>query len=160
VRYPELVRAVVLANTSAQYPQAARAVFEQRIAAVQGGGMAAIVESVLERYFSAAFRASRPEVVAAYRAVVLRCDPAGYAACCAAVAGTDWLERLSQVACPALIIAGALDVGAPVAMAQAIAERIGGAELVVIDETAHLSVVEQPHHVERLVRAFLARIGG
>jgi len=158
VRYPALVRAVVLANTSAQYPEAARAVFQQRIAAVQGGGMAAIVDSVLERYFSAAFRAARPDVVAAYRAVVLRSDPAGYAACCAAVADVDWLERLRQVACPALVIAGALDVGAPVAMAQAIAERIAGSELLVLDETAHLSVVEQPAAFAAALGAFLHRL--
>ena len=63
VRHPELVKALVLANTTSKYPPAAGAVFEQRIAAVRGGGMAAIVDSVLERYFSAAFRASRPEAV-------------------------------------------------------------------------------------------------
>jgi len=94
------------------------------------------------------------------RAVVLRSDPAGYAACCAAVADVDWLERLCQVACPALVIAGALDVGAPVAMAQAIAERIAGSELLVLDETAHLSVVEQPAKFAAALGAFVGRLPG
>jgi 3-oxoadipate enol-lactonase len=144
VRHPELIKALVLANTSSKYPEAAAAVFAQRVQAVQTGGMAAIADSVMERYFSAAFRASQPEAVAAARTTVLRCDTAGYAACCQAVGGVDWLGRLNTVKCPTLIIAGALDVGAPVAMSQAMQERISGAELVVFDEAAHLSVAEQP----------------
>ena len=158
VRHPELIEALVLANTASKYPPAAGAVFAQRIGAVRSGGMAAVVESVLERYFSAAFRTRQPEVVAAFRAKVLRSDPAGYAACCAAVGGVDWLERLSAVTCPTLIVAGALDVGAPPAMSQAMAEKIPGAELVVFDEASHLSVAEQPALFAQTLNSFLARI--
>jgi 3-oxoadipate enol-lactonase len=158
VRYPELVKAVVLANTSSKYPEAAAAVFAQRVTAVQTGGLAAIVDSVLERYFSVAFRASQPEAVAVARGTVLRSDPLGYAACCQAVGGVNWLDRLSTVTCPTLIIAGALDVGAPVAMSQAMAERIPGAQLVVLDEASHLSVAEQPALFEQHLTAFLARV--
>jgi len=159
VRHPELIKALVLANTSSKYPPAAGAVFEQRIGAVRSGGMAAVVESVLERYFTAAFRASQAQAVAAFRAKVLQSDPAGYAATCAAVGGVDWLERLNTVKCPTLIIAGALDVGAPPAMSQAMAERIPGAELVILDEASHLSVVEQPAQFAQTLQGFLARVG-
>ena len=159
VRHPALVKAVVLANTSSKYPEAAAAVFAQRVTAVQTGGMAAIVDSVLERYFSAAFRASQPEAVAVARGTVLRCDPVGYAACCEAVGGVDWLDRLNTVTCPTLIIAGALDVGAPVSMSQAIGQRIEGSELVVFDEASHLSVAEQPAQFAQTLQAFLKRVG-
>jgi 3-oxoadipate enol-lactonase len=157
VRHPELIKALVLANTSSKYPEAAAAVFAQRVQAVQAGGMAAIVDTVLERYFSAAFRAGQPEAVAEARAKVLRCDPVGYAACCQAVGSVDWLGRLNTVTCPTLIIAGALDVGAPVAMSQAMAERIPGAELVVFDEASHLSVAEQPAQFAQVLQGFLMR---
>jgi 3-oxoadipate enol-lactonase len=63
------------------------------------------------------------------------------------------------VNCPTLIIAGALDVGAPVSMSQAMAERIAGAQLVVFDDASHLSVVEQPELFAQHLRAFLARVG-
>ncbi|MES2101463.1 MAG: alpha/beta fold hydrolase [Pseudomonadota bacterium] len=158
VRHPELLKALVLANTTSKYTPAAGAVFEQRIGTVRSGGMAAVVESVLERYFTAAFRASQPEAMAAFRAKVLSSDPAGYAATCAAVGGVDWLERLNTVTCPTLVIAGALDVGAPVAMAQAIVERIPGAELVVLDQASHLSVVEQPAAFAAALDTFLNRV--
>ena len=150
--HPDLLRGLVLANTSAQYPEAAKAMWDQRIAKVESQGMAGIADMVMERYFTAAFRAAQADVVAGFRATVLRTDAKGYAACCHAVANVDWLERLGDVRCPTLVIAGAQDVGAPVAMSQAMVERIPGAELVVLDDASHLSVIEQP-------AAFAAHLG-
>jgi len=72
IRYPELVRGLVLANTTSRYPDEARAAWAQRIAAVEAGGMAAIADGVMERYFHAGFRAGRPERVAHFRSLVLR----------------------------------------------------------------------------------------
>ncbi len=160
IRHPELVKALVLANTTAQYPEAGRAVMAQRIEKVEAGGLEAISDSVIERYFDAPFRASQPEAVQRCREVLLRTDPAGYAACCHAVAGVDWLDRLHEIRCPTLVIAGAQDVGTPVAMAQQIAGRIAGAALEVIDGAAHLSVLEQPAAFEAAVRGLLARVAG
>ena len=144
VRHPELLRGLVLANTSSQYPETARAMWAQRIATVEAQGLSAIADMVMERYFTAAFRAANPDAVATFRHGLLRTDPAGYVGCCHAVANVDWLDALQQVKCPTLIIAGAQDVGAPVAMSQAMAERIPGAQLVVLDAASHLSVAEQP----------------
>jgi 3-oxoadipate enol-lactonase len=157
VRHPDLVRALVLANTTARYPAASRAVFEKRIEAVRQGGMAAIADSVLERYFSVTFRSIQTEATAAARAQLIRCDPAGYEACCIAVCQVDWLDRLSQIACPTLMIAGALDQGTPVAMSQSMVERVKGAELLVLDGAAHLSVVEQPVLFRAAMQDFLQR---
>jgi 3-oxoadipate enol-lactonase len=159
IRYPELVKGVVLANTTARYPEAALAMWAQRIASVEQGGLAAIAEMAMERYFTAAFRAQQPEAAAAQRATLLRTGAAGYVAGCHAVAGVDWLEQLPRIACPTLVIAGAHDIGAPPAMAQAIAERVRGAELVTLAEASHISVVEQPAAFAQAVDAFLARVG-
>ena len=156
--HPDLLRALVLANTSAQYPEAAKAMWNQRIATVESQGMAGIADMVMERYFTAAFRAAQADAVAGFRATVLRTDAKGYVACCHAVANVDWLERLRDVRCPTLVIAGAQDVGAPVAMSQAMVERIPGAELVVLDNASHLSVIEQPLPFEQALSRFLARL--
>jgi len=156
IRHPELVRALVLANTTSRYPEAAQAGWAQRIAAVEQGGLAAIADTVMERYFHAGFRAAHPESVAAFRATLLRGSAAGYAATCQAVRAVDWTDRLARIACPTLVIAGALDAGAPVAMSQAIAERIPGARLEVLAEASHLSVVEQPAAFAALLDGFLS----
>jgi 3-oxoadipate enol-lactonase len=158
VRYPELLRGVVLANTTARYPEAARPVWATRIGSVEQGGMAAVADAVVERYLHADYRATHPAEAAALRAKLLRADPAGYVAACHAVAGVNWLERLSTVRTPALVIAGARDAGATPEMAKAIAERIAGAELAVLEDASHLSVAEQPERFAELVQRFLAKL--
>jgi 3-oxoadipate enol-lactonase len=161
VRHPDLVRGIVVANSGARYPDAARATWAQRIAAVESEGMAAVADATMERWFTPTFRATRHEVVDRFRHTVLQADPAGYAATCRAIAEVDWLDRLPGVRCPALVIAGALDAGAPPEFAQAIVQRLPGAELQLWDDVAHMSAIEQPARFIAAVRAFLVeRCGG
>ena len=155
IHHPDLLRGVVLANTTARYPEAAAATWAARITAVEKGGMAAVVDAVVERYLGADFRAEHPAQAAALRARLLRCDAAGYVACCRAVASVDWLDGLAHTRIPALVIAGGRDVGATPEMARAITERIAGADLAVFDEASHLSVAEMPDRFHDSVAAFL-----
>ena len=159
VRHPELLRGVVIANSSAQYPAAAREAWAQRIATVQQHGLASIADATMERWFTPAFRAAQPELVERHRQTILRGSVEGYLACCHAVAAVDWLDSLAQVSTPALVIAGTQDAGAPPEMSEAIASRIPGARLELL-EAAHLSVAEQPQAFERLLRGFIAAAGG
>jgi 3-oxoadipate enol-lactonase len=158
IRHPELVRGVVLANTTARQPQGAAAVWAERIAAVRERGMAAVVEGTLERWFTAPFRAARPDVVERVRRKLLQCDAAGYAASCAAVAQVDWQDELHRVRCPVLVIAGAHDVGTTPEMGRSIAERIAGAHFVQLDGAAHLSVVECPQAFADALTGWLATL--
>ncbi|HEX6707127.1 MAG TPA: alpha/beta fold hydrolase [Albitalea sp.] len=158
IRHPDLVKGLVLANTTAKYPEAAGAMWLQRIAAVEAGGVAAVADAVVERYLSPAFRAEQPEAARALREQLLRSDPKGYVASCQAVMAVDWLDALPSVRCPTLVIAGAQDVGATPAMAQAIVERIPGAQLQVFEEASHLSVAEVPEVFAHTVEKFVARV--
>ena len=155
IRHPELVSKLVLANTTSIYPDAAKSAWTQRIATVQSDGMAAVADMVVERYLHADFRAAEPDAAQAVRAAILRNDPAGYAASCAAVAGVAWQDRLSRITCPTLVISGARDAGAPPAMGQAIAERVPGARMEVIADASHLSVLETPAEFDGLLKGFL-----
>jgi 3-oxoadipate enol-lactonase len=155
IRHPELVRGLVLANTVARYPEAARAAWLQRIEAVAQGGMAAVADMVVERYLHAGFRAADPSFAQRLRDTLLRCDPAGYRQACWAVSSVDWVDRLDGIRCPTLVIAGEHDVGATPAMAQEIASRVPGARLEVLKNASHLSVADQPEAFERLVRGCL-----
>ena len=158
ILHPELLRGAVLANTTGRYPDAAAATWAARIAAVEQGGMAAVADAVVERYLGADYRAAHPAEAAALKARLLRSDPAGYVACCHAIAKVDWLDRLGAVRTPTLVIAGGKDAGATPEMARAIAERIPGAELTVFEEAAHLSVAELPNRFHDTVAAFLASL--
>ncbi len=50
---------------------------------------------------------------------------------------------------------GADDMGTPVAASEAMLARIAGAELVVIDDAAHLANLEQPEAFNRALGGFL-----
>ena len=78
---------LVLANTS---PRLANpTVIEERRKAVLGGGMAAIVDAVIGRFFTPEpWPPTRPDV-ASTRRTLLATNPAGYAGCCAAIRDMD-----------------------------------------------------------------------
>ena len=158
LRHPSLVNALVLANTTSGYPEAARHAWQARIDAVKGGGLPAIADAVMERYFSADFRARQPATVARFRQRLLTTEATGYVACCGAVSGIDTVDRLPQLAVPALVIAGEQDQGTPVAMAQALADRLPDARLAVLAETSHLSAVEQSAAFAAQITQFLATL--
>jgi 3-oxoadipate enol-lactonase len=155
LRHPALVRALVLANTTSGYPEAARAVWEQRIATVREQGIEAIADAVMARYFHDGFRADKPATVARFRRRLLTTDAAGYIGCCNAVGQVDTTARLGQIAVPALVIAGELDQGTPVTMAQTLTEGIPGASLTVLKDASHLSAVEQPEAFNAAVAGFI-----
>jgi 3-oxoadipate enol-lactonase len=158
IRHPELVKGLVFANTTAQYPDAAKTAWAQRIAAVESGGMEAIADMVVERYLHADFRAAQPQAARALRAQVLRGDPRGYVASCYAIQAVDWLDGLPSIRCPTQVVAGARDVGATPAMSEAIASRVPGATLTLLADASHLSVAEQPREFAEAVNALLQRL--
>ena len=90
--------------------------------------------------------------------MIRRTNPRGYAGCCQAIRALDLTDRLGAVTLPTLIIVGAQDVGAPVAASQAIAQRIKGSELVVLDPASHLSNLEQPEAFTSALETFLRRV--
>ncbi len=158
LRRPDLLKSLVIANSTSGYDAAGREAWGQRIAAIESGGLEAIADGAMQRWFSEAFRAAQPASVARWRRRVVTTSKAGYLAACHAVAAHDTTARLPQLKLPTLVIAGTLDLGTPVAMSQTIVERVPGARLVVIDDAAHLSVLERPDHFGAALRDFIERL--
>src|ERR1700722_11215834 len=80
---PERVTHLVLANASPQFVP--RTNWETRIAAVVKGGMPAVVDMAMQRFFSPDTLARQSPFVASTRSVFLGTDPVGYLGCCAAL---------------------------------------------------------------------------
>ncbi len=156
LRHPGRLMRLVLANTSSSYGAEGRAMWQARAQAVSEGGMAAIKDAAMGRYFSQAFRTSNPAVVAITARRFLETSLEGYAGCCDALATLDFTSRLGAIKARTLVIAGEFDVGTPVAMSQVIVDGIPGSRLAVIPGAAHLSAVERPDEFNALVRPFLA----
>ena len=77
----------MLANTSPTFGDPAN--WDNRIQAVRVGGMAAIVDLVMERFFSEKTRKGNATVLSSVRSVLLGTDPAGYIGCSAALRDFD-----------------------------------------------------------------------
>lgn len=159
IRHPELVSGLVIANSTSAYPDEVRAAWQQRIETVRSKGIEAIADAVMERYFHADFRQNQAAAVASFRKRLVSTDAEGYVGCCNAVGTVDTTGRLPQVKAPTLVIAGALDQGAPVSMSETMAKAIPGAQLVVLEDASHLAVAEQPKAFEQAVTRFLADLG-
>ncbi len=145
------VQRLVLANTSAQVVAGS---FDERITQVLLGGMPAIADAVLGRFFTPAFAAKRSEHYETVRQTLLSIDPLGYAGCCAAIRDMNLVPLLAQINAPTLVIAGTHDPATPPQMGQQIAQTIKGARYIELP-TAHFSHSEQPARVGDLMVRFL-----
>ncbi|HYW57414.1 MAG TPA: alpha/beta fold hydrolase [Polaromonas sp.] len=156
-RHPELVKSITIANSASWYDEAARAMWQARVDTVLANGVAAIADGAMQRWFTPAFREDAAgggaQRVAALRTRLELTDAAAYAASCVAVANIDFRASNPGIKCPALVIGGTLDEATPVAMSQAIAESIPGAQLRTLD-AAHLSAVEQAGSFSSLLESF------
>ncbi|TAL82303.1 MAG: 3-oxoadipate enol-lactonase [Candidimonas sp.] len=157
IRHPSLVSALIIANSTSAYPDAVREVWQQRIDTVRANGIEVIADAVMERYFHEQFRTERAATVASYRRRLTTTDQAGYMGCCNAVSTVNTTGRLDRITVPTLVIAGALDQGAPVSMSETIASKIPGAKLAVLDGASHLAVIEQPKAFAQAVVDFLSK---
>ena len=144
---------LVLANTSPRV--GAPELFEARRQEVLQGGMAAVENAVMERYFCPRVLASPNPQVATTRTALLAANPAGYAGCCAAIREMDQRSLLGRIGVPTLVTGGTLDAATPwEGHGDLLAASIPGARSVVL-EAAHLSNVESPSAFTRALFDFL-----
>ena len=141
IHAPERVSGLVLANTAARIGD--QALWDARLAAVRDGGLAALADGTMTRWFTAPFRAAHADVEAAFRRQLLATSTAGYSHACAILRDTDLRPDAARVTAPTVVIGGDEDVATPPADAAWLAATIPGAALHVLP-AAHLSNVERP----------------
>ncbi len=134
-RFPRLV----LACTSAYMgPPSA---WQGRIEAVAQGGMEAVADAVVARWFTPGFRERDPAAVARVRAMLAATSPQGYAGCCAALRDMDQRATARLISVPTLVITGAQDPATPPRDGRRLADAIPGARHLELD-AAHLANIE------------------
>ena len=82
--------------------------------------------------------------------------PRVFLAGAAATTGLAIRERLTEIACPTLIVWGADDRLVPVRDAHELERLIPDARKVIYPDTGHVAMLERPTAFNALVRAFLA----
>jgi 3-oxoadipate enol-lactonase len=148
---PQRIDRLVLASTSARFGEPEP--WLERAAVVRVQGLEPIADGIVGRWFTPE---APPEVVARFRQELVATPRETYAACCEALAGWDFRDRLAGVRVPTLVVAAAEDSSTPADQAQLIADGIDDATLVVLPDAAHLANVERPEAFSRLVAEHLA----
>jgi len=147
---------LIVCSASAKFGTAET--WDKRISAVRAGGMRAVAQQVVERWYTPEFRAADPETTSAALQVLEGISPEGYTACCAALRDADMREAIRQIRIPTLIISGARDPVSPPADGHYLSSNIPGAQYRELSG-AHLSNVESPAEFTRVVVGFLTSEG-
>jgi 3-oxoadipate enol-lactonase len=155
---PDAIASLVLVDSMCSIPPEAQPLWQERIKVALSDGMQPLVEPAIARWFTVPFRQAHSEITDRVRAMIRGTVPAGYAACCHAIAALDLAARIHAIQAPALILVGEEDPGTPVAMSRAIHERIAGSELTIIPSASHLCNTEQPDAFNRALLSFLDRV--
>jgi 3-oxoadipate enol-lactonase/4-carboxymuconolactone decarboxylase len=127
----------------------------KRRQSVLEGGMAAVVDAVIPRFFTAAFLDRKPAAAQWARRTFLATAPEGYAGCCAAIRDLDQRGLLDRIRAPTFVLAGDRDVATPFAgHGDVLAEGIAGARVAILP-AAHISALELPRTFARSIAEFL-----
>ena len=87
-------------------------------------------------------------------------SPEGFRRQLEAWAAHDTLDRLGAIQVPTLVVAGGQDLATPPRLGRAVAERIAGAEFVLLPDEAHQPFQERPDEFDALVHGFWSRVAG
>jgi 3-oxoadipate enol-lactonase / 4-carboxymuconolactone decarboxylase len=140
---PDRLTGLILANTSPLHAPASN--WDTRRKLVLEGGMVAIVDVAMQRFFLPATLARADAYASSIRSVLLGTNPAGYAGCCSAIRDMNHTALLKDIHVPTMVIAGDRDLSTPWAGHGEILTRdIPGARAVHLP-AAHLSNIERPH---------------
>src|SRR4030095_5620381 len=109
--HPDRVRALVLSDTGARIGSLES--WKQRIEIVQTGGLEALREPTMERWFSQSFRQQHTAAIRGYSTMLLKVTPAGYIGTCCALRDADFHATASCIKAPTLVLCGAEDIATP-----------------------------------------------
>jgi 3-oxoadipate enol-lactonase / 4-carboxymuconolactone decarboxylase len=153
LRASERLSHLVLANTSPRFGPPAN--WQERIQAVRKGGMAAIADMVIGRFFSPRSLAQKNPYAPGILSVLRGTNPDGYAGCCAALRDVNHTHELPKIKVPTLVITGDLDIATPWSgHGEILAQKIAGARVVHLS-AAHLSNLERPRSFSAALVDFL-----
>jgi len=158
---PELVRSLVLIDTSADAEDPERAVlytgFQDAIATQ--GVTDEILEAGLPILFGERYRNTEQQAMEFHvdRVKAMKTE-AAVEGLRSFIGRDSVLDRLGEIRVPVLVIHGEEDIAQPMVEAEKIVERVPGAELVRIPGAGHSTPLEAPDAVNEALSSFLARV--
>lgn len=153
---PERITALILSNTA--HKIGTDEMWNARIDAIKADGLARLVDPVMERWFTPAFRRSDNPLYAGARTMLARQSAEGYSGTCAAIRDADYTEAVTHIAAPTLCVAGDQDGSTSPDLVRTMADRIPGSRFVEIADCGHIPCLEQPKAYAAAVANFLRHL--
>jgi pimeloyl-ACP methyl ester carboxylesterase len=156
-RYPDRVLSLGLYSTAAFRTADDSAKVRGVVAAMRSKGIAPVLETLRDRWFTPGFAARRPEVIERRLRQVIDTDPDVFLSVFDIYADTEMAPWLHEVAAPSLVLTGEQDGGCNPRLNREIAAALPAAELVILPELRHAILLEAPETVAPPVLEFLRR---
>ncbi len=160
LRHPEVVRALVLVDTTAQQPAGTDIAERARLVQIAlSQGMEAVFEENMKSPLPGQqWAAENPQFIDLWRQQFLMTSAEAYVYCAQAVRDRrPLLDELSQIRVPTLIVCGALDEPF-LGPSRRIHARIAGSQLVIIEGSGHTPALEKPQEFNQALLSFLAEV--
>jgi 3-oxoadipate enol-lactonase len=132
--------------------------WEERLAIARSQGVPGLAEGTIKRWFTEPFIRRAPGEIEKVRRMILGTGTEGYTACAAAVRDMAQTTMLLGIKAPTLILTGRDDPACTVDQATVLHRMIDGSQLLILEDAAHLSNIEQPGAFNAAVREFIDRI--
>jgi 3-oxoadipate enol-lactonase len=155
LNYPHRLKSLVLCDTASVIPSDAQPIWQERIDKARKKGMEALLEETMERWFTPAFLTKNSQMLALIQKQFLATPVSGYIGCAEAIRKLNYLDRLSEIKMPTLIMVGEDDPATPVSASVAMHERTSNSKLVILPSARHLSNVEQTEAFNTALLTFL-----
>lgn len=154
-KHASRLSALGLVDTTAWYGPEAPRQWEERAQKALEGGLEALVDFQVTRWFSDAFRAAHPQVVSQSVATFLKNDVQAYAATCRMLGAADLRSILHRIDVPTAVVVGEEDYATPIAMAEELHKGIRGSTLTVLKKARHLTPLEKPEEIAAQLQRLL-----
>lgn len=155
--HPGRFSCLSIVSSTSRIPPEFRSLWVDRVAVARDKGMASQVEPALARWIADTTRATKPQLVARFRAMIEATPLEGYAGWCGAIERLDVTDRLGAITLPTQVIVGDKDPATPVAASEAIHKAIPRSQLVVLPGVSHMLSAEDPAAFHAALLPFLAQ---
>ena len=157
--FPDLVEGLVLIASSCTVGRPGEAFFQQRLEAVEAGGLDAL-KSINTEDARGCFATGDEALIAEYQRLRVSAvrDAEGYLNACRAMlrlAGEPMIHDLGAIRCPTLVVAGELDPYCPPRASEMIVDAIPGAAFELVPDVGHCFHWEASEPTNEIIGGFI-----
>ena len=155
IRHGEKLDRLIVADALSAFPEAGKEALRVMAGTIRDKGMAAGLDTAIQRMFPPSFIQAFPEIVNERKKVLLQMNPSLFSGLCIALTQVNFEPSLSRIRNRTLVMAGAMDGTTIPELVSKIADGIPGARFVKVPDCGHCPQIEQPKTFVNLIDDFL-----